>query len=354
MFVAMDLVDQPADNAAASEPRNLPYVEPRVEIEQGGDIEDYRPAAAPFGRTRRTIVNMLVGATAAALAVEARLLLDLPSQNLPFFLVIIAICLVTVFAGVAGGLTAMIVGGLLTWRYLLKPVNSWTIETEDLYVLVGFVLVALVILATSQLYRWSEQRRQKVALELALRDAQHQRLFAREMSHRLKNAMAIVQSIASQTFGRDIPEVPKFEGRLKALADAHNLLDEHVKQPTASVDELVDTAIEPFLDRSDRFRISGAPTPIPDQQVVTLSLALHELGTNAVKYGALGHSDGWVSISWTEADGWLDLEWKEHDGPPVTAPLSKGFGSRLLTRSALGATLSFEADGLKCTIRARL
>ena len=353
MLDGVNRVDPPAAPAATQTPR-LPYVEPRLAIDEADESDDFRPGVRGLGRTKRALINMLVGAIAAAIAVEARLLIDLPPEILPFFLVVIAICLVTVTAGVVGGLTAMVVGSLLTWRYLLKPINSWTIEREDAYVLVGFFLVALVILATSQLYRWSEQRRQKVALELALREAQHQGLFAREMSHRLKNAMAIVQSIASQTFGRDIAEVPKFEGRLKALADAHNLLNEHVKQPTASVAEVVETAIEPFLDRSDRFRISGAPTALPDQQVVTLSLALHELGTNAVKYGALGRAEGWVSISWTADDGWLQLEWKEHDGPAVKAPLTKGFGSRLLARAAMGATLSFEPDGLKCTIRARL
>ena len=339
--------------AAADAPRNLPFVQPRPEKELADDTEDH-PRRARQGRTWRTIFDMLVGAAAAAAAVAARLLIDLPSEILPFFLVVIAVCLVTVFAGLAGGITAMLVGGLLTWRFLLKPVDSFSIGTQDLYVLLGFFLVALVILATSQMYRWSEQRRQKVAFELALREAQHQRLFAREMSHRQKNAMAIVQSIASQTFGRDIPEVPKFEGRLKALANAHNLLNEHVKQPTASVAEVVETAIEPFLDRSDRFRISGdAESSVPDQQVVTLSLALHELGTNAVKYGALRHPSGYVAISWAEVDGWLELVWKEHDGPPVSAPLLKGFGSRLLARAAMGTTLSFEPDGLKCVIRAR-
>jgi len=339
---------------SAAAPRKLSYVEPRLGTEKADDTEDYRPSGSRGSRTGRTIVEMLVGAAAAALAVVARLLIDLPSEILPFFLVVIVICLVTVFGGVVSGLTAMLVGALLTWRYLLKPVDSWTIDSQDLYVLLGFFLVALVILATSQLYRWTEQRRQRVALEFAQREAQHQRLFAREMSHRLKNAMSIVQAIAAQTFSRDAPEVPKFEGRLKALADAHNLLNEHVKQPTASVAEVVKTAVEPFLDRSDRFRISGAPTPLADQQVVTLSLALHELGTNAVKYGALSHADGYVSISWADADGCLNLEWKEHDGPPVEAPSTKGFGSRLLARSAMGATLSFEPDGLRCKIRARV
>lgn len=334
-----------ADTAAS-----LPPVESRAD----DSIMQHKPGSDRSRQIRRAILNMLGGGIAAALAVGGRLMIDLPPEILPFFLVVIAICLVTVAAGVVGGLTAMFVGALLTWRYLLKPLDSWTIESQDFYVLVGFFLVALVILATSQLYRWSEKRRQAVALELALRDAQHQRLFAREMAHRLKNALSIAQAIANQTFTPGVPEVRKFEGRLKALAQAHALLNEHVKQPTASVSEVVETAIEPFRDRSDRFRISGNPIPVPDQQVVTLSLALHELGTNAVKYGALRDAAGWVSIAWNESGDWLDLEWKEHDGPPVAAPLSRGFGSRLLARSAMGATMSFEPDGLRCVIRAKL
>jgi two-component sensor histidine kinase len=180
--------------------------------------------------------------------------------------------------------------------------------------------------------------------------------------------------MAGQTFPDDTPAVAKFTGRLQALADAHNLLNEHVKQPTASVDEVVATAVRPFRDRRDRFRLTGPPLPLPDQQVVSLTLALHELGTNAVKYGALSHPDGWVSIEWgadgqspsppsggeglgrgghPETPARLRLEWKEHDGPPVKAPTTKGFGSRLLARAAMGAKVRFEKDGLRCTILAR-
>ena len=198
------------------------------------------------------------------------------------------------------------------------------------------------------------KRRQRFALALAIREADNQRLFAREMSHRLKNAMAIIQAVATQTFPRNAPEVAKFEGRLTALATAHNLLNQHLKQPTASIDVVVGTAIEAFEDRPDRFRVTGDPVQIPDQQVLSLSLALHELGTNAVKHGALRRRDGWVSIDWQEQTGEIVLVWKEHDGPPVAAPSSKGFGSRLLARSAMGAKMQFEPDGLRCTIRIQL
>jgi len=302
----------------------------------------------------RHLLNVALGLLAAQASVLLRFWLNIPIDVLPFFLVVIAVCLITVQAGLVGGFTTMVAGGLLTWYYLLDPSGTWTLDSADEYALLGYFSVSGVILATSQLYRLSEQKRQAVALELARQEARHQTLFAREMSHRLKNAMAIVQAMATQTFSRDTPEVDKFNGRLMALADAHNLLNEHVKQPTASVSEVVETAIRPFRDHSDRFRVSGPETPLPDQQVVSLAIALHELGTNAVKYGALKSDKGWVSIDWSDAGHRLRLDWKEHDGPPVKAPSTKGFGSRLLARAAMGTELKFEPDGLRCIFTSRI
>jgi two-component sensor histidine kinase len=343
------------------------------------------PAAAAglrWSAARRHLLNLGLGLLAAEIAVLARYSLRLPPDVLPFLTVVIAICLVTVFAGFLGGLTTMVVGGFLTWYYLLDPSGTWSVDGPGLYALLGYFSVSIVILATSQLYRLAEHKRQAAALALARAEADHQRLFAREMAHRLKNAMAIVQAMANQTFREATPELAKFDGRLQALADAHNLLNEHVKQPTASVDEVVATAIRPFRDRHNRFRLTGPPLPLPDQQVVSLTLALHELGTNAVKYGALGHERGWVSIEWSAEDSPLPggersdsprgepgegtpnageattparlrLEWKEHDGPPVKPPTTKGCGSRLLARAAMGAKVRYEKDGLRCTITAR-
>ncbi|HLO21688.1 MAG TPA: HWE histidine kinase domain-containing protein [Sphingomicrobium sp.] len=300
------------------------------------------------------LLNMLVGFAAAILAVWARLAVNLPPDVLPFFLVVIAVCVVTVVAGFVGGLTTMIVGGLATWYFLLDPKGSWDIRGASAYALLGYFSVSLVILATSQLYRRSEKKRQRAALELALQEARHQQLFAREMSHRLKNAMTIVQAIASQTFKSDVPELAKFEGRVRALARAHNLLNEHIKQPIAFAGAVVETAIGPFNDGVDCFRVDGEAIALPDQQVVSLSLALHELATNAVKYGALSDPAGWVSIDWTYEDGRFELDWKEHGGPAVVAPSSRGFGSRLLARAAMGGSMKFEPDGLRCTIKFRL
>ena len=319
-----------------------------------------RPAVEPLSRANHRIVeillfarDILVGAAAASFAVGIRYLFDLPIGILPFFTVIIAVCLTTVTTGIWGGISAAITGGLLGWYLFLEP-HSWRLQGAEFYSLMGYFAVITVILCTSQLYRMSERERQAAALALALQEAEHQALFAREMSHRLKNAMAIVQAMALQTFARDNPELPKFDGRLRALADAHNLLNEHVSRPSASVREIVETAIRPFSDGGSRFALSGPDATIPDQQVVSLALALHELSTNAVKYGALSTPEGKVTIDWAVAGGKLRLAWKEHDGPKVAKPKSGGFGTRLLGRAAMGAEVQYEPDGVRCVISQRL
>lgn len=296
--------------------------------------------------------DVLAGAGAAIFAVLMRYAFDLPPGVLPFFTVVIAVCLVTVTTGLVGGITAAIVGGLLSWYLILSP-RSWVIEPSGAYALIGYFAVITVILCTSQLYRLSERNRQAAALALALREAEHQSLFAREMSHRLKNAMAIVQAMATQTFAKDNSELPKFDGRLRALADAHNLLNEHIRQPSADVRDLIQTAIRLFQDRAERFILDGSPASIPDQQVISLALALHELGTNAVKYGSLSTASGRVLINWALVDDKIRLEWKEQDGPTVKTPKSSGFGTRLLRRTAMGAELAYEPDGLRCVISQR-
>jgi two-component sensor histidine kinase len=307
-----------------------------------------RRSAPPLNAVK-VLRNFALGLLAAVAAVAVRYSLGLPASVLPFFTVVIAVSLVTVAAGLIGGLTTMVVGGLLTCYFIMPPSAAVSLDGGGGYALVGYFAITSMILATSQLYRRSEEKRQAAALALARQDAEHQTLFAREMSHRLKNAMAIVQALARQTFDHETPEVAKFEGRLKALADAHNLLNEHVKQPTASVQEVVSTAIAPFM-ALHRFQLEGPALALPSQQVVLLALALHELGTNALKYGALRTPEGRISVRWDAFDGGVWLEWKERHGPPVKPPAADGFGSRLLRRASMGAHVAYEVDGVRCTL----
>jgi two-component sensor histidine kinase len=178
----------------------------------------------------------------------------------------------------------------------------------------------------------------------------------------VKNNLATVQAIAFQTLRGDIPLAEaktRFEARLMALSRAHNLLTEQ-NWGGAPLDRVVRDSTEHLSGEQERFALSGPPVWIAPRAALALALALHELGTNAAKYGALSRDGGRVSIAWREAPGdRLVVEWKEKGGPPVEPPARRGFGSRLIERGLAGdlggtARLAFEPDGLRCTIEAAL
>jgi PAS domain S-box-containing protein len=190
---------------------------------------------------------------------------------------------------------------------------------------------------------------------------EHQRLLINELNHRVKNTLASVQAIAFQTLKGDVPLAEaraRFEARLLALSAAHNLLTEE-NWVGASLERVVKDATEHLAGDSARFDIAGEPLRLAPRAALALAMALHELGTNAAKYGALSVEGGRVSIAWTAEDDRLRLEWRESGGPPVEPPTRRGFGSRLIERGLeadLGgrAALRFDPAGLRCEIEASL
>jgi PAS domain S-box-containing protein len=189
-------------------------------------------------------------------------------------------------------------------------------------------------------------------------------LLINELNHRVKNTLATVQSIASQTFrGHDVARDLRatFESRLIALSNAHNVLTRESWEG-APLAEIVAQAILPFVQKdTPRIRSNGPDVRCSTKSALALAMALHELATNAVKYGALSTAEGSVRIEWTvdRADGRFALLWSEQDGPPVVQPTRQGFGSRLVGRSLAGelggdVRLDFRSDGLRCTISAPL
>jgi PAS domain S-box-containing protein len=188
----------------------------------------------------------------------------------------------------------------------------------------------------------------------------HQRLLINELNHRVKNTLATVQAIAFQTLKGDLtlPEArARFEARLLALSKAHNLLTEQ-NWERASLERVVRDSLEHFAG-GERFVISGPEVWLAPRAALALALALHELATNAAKYGALSAERGRVAIAWSDAEGTLRLDWKEQGGPPVAAPVRRGFGSRLIEQGLGGdlggtARIAFEADGLRCTVEAAM
>ena len=185
-------------------------------------------------------------------------------------------------------------------------------------------------------------------------------LLIEELNHRVKNTLAILQSIATQTCrSASKAEREKFEGRLGALAEAHNLLSSE-KWQGSDLQDLVGRVLQPYVINSpERVRLSGPKIPLSPRLSVVLSMIIHEIATNAAKYGALSNDTGTVALDWeavTEnGKPKLRLVWAESGGPLVTAPVQRGFGSRLIERSArdqLGgeATVDFLPRGVVCTV----
>jgi two-component sensor histidine kinase len=185
-------------------------------------------------------------------------------------------------------------------------------------------------------------------------------LLVEELNHRVKNTLAILQAIAVQTFqSASRSEREKFEGRLGALAEAHNLLSEE-KWHSSELGDVVRRVLQPYvLAGPDRVRISGPPVTLSPRLAVVISMIVHEIATNAAKYGALSNETGTVGLDWeiigTNGRPELRWVWAESGGPPVSAPVKRGFGSRLIERSArdqLGgeATVDFLPRGVVCTL----
>ena len=162
----------------------------------------------------------------------------------------------------------------------------------------------------------------------------HQRLLINELNHRVKNTLATVQSLSVQSAaqGRSTAEYRElFEGRLLSLSAAHDLLTA-TNWEGVSLPDLVARAIDPWAV-APRFTASGPAVWLSPRQALSISLALHELATNATKYGALSVPEGRVEIAWTVAGDQLRLHWRERGGPEVRTPRRRGFGSRLLEQS---------------------
>lgn len=192
----------------------------------------------------------------------------------------------------------------------------------------------------------------------------HLRLLVNEMNHRVKNSLATIQAIAAQSFNgaHPLPQAQEaFTNRLVALAEAHDLLTRE-NWDGADLHEVTER-LAALHGGPARFELSGPAVRLSPKTALSLSMALHELATNAIKYGALSVPGGRVRIDWDFAEGpgaeRLNLTWTESGGPPVISPTARGFGSRLIERGLAAelsgsATIAFLPDGVVCRIQALL
>lgn len=181
-----------------------------------------------------------------------------------------------------------------------------------------------------------------------------------ELGHRLKNMLAMVIAIASQTLKgvSDRHAVNAFEARIHALGQAQDILLEQTW--TAAPIRVVAEGVLDMLGMLDRVDYDGPEVMLGSRAALALSMALHELGTNAIKYGSLSVPEGWASFRWTatnEDDPRLLATWLEEDGPPVAAPTRQGFGTRLIKMGLIGSggvSLSYPITGVQADFEAPL
>jgi PAS domain S-box-containing protein len=188
---------------------------------------------------------------------------------------------------------------------------------------------------------------------------EQQRLLLNELNHRVKNTLTTVQAITAQTLraARDLPSARHaVDNRIHAMGQAHDLLILRA-WTGANLTDLAKRALYAFTPA--QVKMSGLSIDVSPKHALALSLALHELATNATKYGALSIPEGRVTLQWDAQEGMLQLDWEESGGPPVAPPTQKGFGTRLLEdlliRDLGGNTkLNYDPAGLRCSITATL
>jgi PAS domain S-box-containing protein len=183
---------------------------------------------------------------------------------------------------------------------------------------------------------------------------EQQNLLAREVDHRAKNTLAVVQSILRLSRAENVEDyISSVEGRVHALSRAHNLLSQS-RWLGVSLHGLFDEELAPYR-AAEKITLNGPDVALRSAAAQSLALAIHELSTNAAKYGALSSLDGRLAVGWSLADGKLIIDWQELDGPPVAPPEKRGFGTNILLGSVEKqlsgiVTMDWNPSGLACRV----
>ena len=263
-----------------------------------------------------------------ALATLVRMLLwgEL-SEAGPFTTYSLAIIIAALVCGFWPGMMATVLSVLIGWYLFLAPTFSFALfSTKEAWTVTMFALVACINVALVS-----------GLVAALLRHEDRQLLLFRELQHRSQNLFAVIEAIASRTLfeGQTIANAKElFAGRLHALARTHSMLASNAFLG-APLKEIVAQELTSF---SDQVTVTGCDIAVNTRAAENFALIIHELATNAIKYGALSTRQGRVSIQCSidgaNGRGQLRFEWRESGGPPVSPPTSKGFGSTILFETA--------------------
>ena len=279
------------------------------------------------------------------LAVIARVLIDFAvSERLPYITFFPAVFLAAYYFGRGPGLLVLVLSTFVGTVWVDPSGHSpitFYIASASLFLVVAGMIVFLVDALTT-------------ALEKLRRHEQQLEMINQELKHRIKNLFAIADSVCQQTIaaGGSAKDMSRaVSGRILAIAAAQDLLSTTATEG-AELKEIVDKLASSLAPTPRRIRVKGESFRLPVEATTPFALILHELATNALKYGAWSKENGWVHVEWTATSEMLRFRWREHDGPTLAPPVREGLGRKLIKSSLPGARIehSFKADGLECEI----
>jgi len=265
--------------------------------------------------------------------------------------------------GLGPALISALLCGLSAWYWFIPPAGSFGVSSQSLVALGFFVVVVAIDLGVLQLalLAYRNQARTRLQLEHAL---ELQQVVSREVDHRMKNLLATVTGLVSMSSrhavtARDL--AAHVNARVRSMSSAVDVLRGSLHGADASLHQVVANALATLgIDDGGRAQLTGPHIALNSTSIVTLNLVVHELATNAIKYGALSVPEGMITVSWSVEGDDVLIRWHEIHGPKVAQPSRTGFGTDLVERMALGlggaAQVEYREAGVDVTIsvKARL
>lgn len=280
------------------------------------------------------------------LATSLRFLIGLFEQGVVYFALFYpAVVMATLLSGYRAGIVALVLSVMAVWFLFLPPPLSFEVKAPA-----SAVNISLFI-ASSALLIWLSEGYRKAVHDLR-EEKSFRDLLLDEVRHRSRNSVAVAKTIVDNTLKSDPQTAATINGRLATLLSAESLLMEETGAGER-LQTILNNELSPY--GSDQVIATGSDIVLPARHARAWALIVHELATNAVKYGALGYPDGRVLITWLRVGENLDFWWVETGGSAAPQlPASSGFGTKLIDAmvKSLGGTItrSVERDGLKCSI----
>lgn len=314
----------------------------------GFRVNQYFSSLARRGFRPNSPSGVLFGIACVAAAAAIRWLLGMAFGNtlqfVPFFP---AVILTALFAGALPALLALALSVLVAWYLFVTPYGFGALSATQSANVALYIASGLFVVWLAQLFR-------NAVRDLQAEQAQREMILA-EVEHRARNMGAMGAAIVQFSLKDNKEAAALINSRMKTLQATNDLI---TKSPQLQAD--IETILRQELSPYDLSRcvLNGSPLRLPSNAARAVALIVHELITNAVKYGALSQDGGKLNLSWSEKDGALDIEWNEDGGPKITAPARSGFGTKLIDTTVAGLNGSIEREfresGLFCRVRVRL